>query len=131
MRAQEPTAVSPADEGALSRRFFWCEISAVVVFAAKGADGVRGSSRRSLHISRDPVPYLRIANAACSTAVGAHVDQAKLAAINGIIRLADRSRVGMHNPQRIVHHKTAVRTQRIDLHPVNAKDLRGGALVIL
>lgn len=107
------------------------QISAVIVFAAKRTDSVRHLSPGTLHICRDPVPDLRIANALCATAIGTHMDQTQLAAINGIIRLADRSRVRMHNPQRIVHHKAGTRLKRIYLHPVNAKDLRGGALVIL
>ena len=75
------------------------KISAVVVFAAKRTDRVGCISLRALHISRNPVPDLRIANAASATAISTHMDQPPFAAINCIIRLADRTRVRMHNPQ--------------------------------
>src|SRR6476646_429309 len=107
------------------------QIRAVIVFAAKRTDRVGHVRPRMLHISRDPVPDLRITIAARATAIGAHVDQPKLAAVAGIVRLADLSRVRMHDPQRIDHHITTARHEWIDLHAVKAKDLRRGALVIL
>ena len=111
--------------------FFRRQISAVIVFAAKRTDRVGHLSPGTRHIRRDPIPYLRITVAARATAVGAHVNQAKHAAVNGIVRFAYLSRVRMHNPQRIDHHKTVPWLERIDLHPVNAEDIRRRALIIL
>ena len=83
------------------------------------------------HIGRDPVPGRWDINEACAAAIGTHVYQTIVIAVTGIILLANRSRVRLLNYQRIDHNKTAAYLQRTNLHAINAKGLRGGALVIL
>ena len=94
------------------------QISAVVILAAKRADTVSRISPGVLYVGGDPVPSCRVINAAGSAAIRAHAYQAICCAITGIIRLADYSRVRMHNHERVDDDKTATWLQRIDLHAV-------------
>lgn len=125
------SAVAAAGERFLSPLFRWRQISAVIVLAAKRADAVGRIAPGVCHIGRDPIPGRRIVNAARAAAIGAHTYQTIVIAVTGVIRFANLSRVRMHNYQRIDHDKTATRLQRICLHAVDAKIVRGGALVVL